>query len=390
MDSRLDKRLKSVRSLPNGKFEFYRKMFDKNKENEEKIKKNVFTKNDDFYEDDELEELKKNDILQLPYTDDEKSSHLLQTTKNNGSKFGIYSSKIDDKIKKTQRYSLNIDSYSKSIENYKPKLITVLDENNNDKIVEDPKPAVQEEIKKVKDKKDFFEKRMSVLHDDVKITNLVKNKNLSKSCNFNKELFESNIKIQKPVYVDFDDIDLSDTSYDDESDNNSVKQNNNKINDHSDLYSKPIKIMNKDEDGQDSSDDSKNQYDAKKPPLPPPKPKRTFEHDIYVKFKIDLNKTFDTSTLVFDTFNNESPPKLTSLGGKSIASEHIYETLGSVQQFVTKLDSDDFVTRENNNKFGDSDSFGATASPALSRSSNQSQQDNISKTIGGFNKKVIF
>ena len=399
--SRLDQRLKSVRSLGKGKFESYRKMFDStdkinnnNEKNDNKMKtinettnnKNINKNslqgiledaNEKFYDDKELEDMQKKDILQLPYTDDEKSSHLLKN--KNNSKFGIYS-KNTDNMYQNKSYSVDIDeSFEKKnskqlVKNMNP--INDFNNKKNDKPKEDVCKNEDDIIDyKVKDKKNYFENRI-INSNDGKNSNLVAHKQLSKSCNFNEEIFKINPNIKasvnflpKPEYVVMDDIDLSDTSYDDDDDDDDESEDN------------TIDV---------SIDDTKNNVkneitDKNVQPLlstrPPPKPKRTFEHEIYMTFKLDLNKAFSTNLPDFNDLSIDSPANKNSMGNnKTVVNDHIYESLGSVQNFMSSTLNDNIIKKEN--KINEQ-------SPQLSRSSNQSSNQDINDNKGSNTKLKV-
>ena len=411
MDGRSNPCLKSVRSLPKGRFDIYRKMFDANDNNSNKnghsnkvdkingklsksngsigCKTNNYNTNslnditEDFYSDEELEKMEKKDILQLPYTDDEKSSHLRNTKlnqncNNNASKFGIYS-KTSNIVLPNQR---NIDD-SKSVVSFnsKTKLTTVPDpdqanDTNNKSeaksitsLNKTDKSDLDSETVKVKDKKEFFERQISNIVFTTTTTNLVTRKNLSKSCNFNKEIFQNriinpniNAKGPKPEYLVIDDIELSDTSFEDESENDEDSSSDNQI---TEEINNIVNNNNLNDDKSKFSDELKIVI----PPIPPPKPKRTFEHDIYTTFKLDLNKAFSTNIPEFDSFNMESPSKSV----KSAPNDHIYESLGPFQNYIkNNFDQNDNIDKKNT--FDDNRSPGKQSdfeSPLLSRSSNQ-------------------
>ena len=405
--SRLDQRLKSVRCLGKGKFESYRKMFDltdktnnnNNEKNDYKINtinettnnKNINKKflkgisedvNEQFYDDKVLDEMQKNDILQLPYTDDEKSSHL----KN--SKFGIYS-KNNDKMNQTKNLSFDIhDSLNKKNSKLSIKNMDLTSDSNshkNDKFEENSGKKEDFIDFKVKDKKNYFENRLKNL-DDAKNSNLVtaKNRNLSKSCNFNEDIYKINPNIKasvnnlpQPEYVLMDDIELSDTSYDDDEDDNDDDDD-----DESDGNTIDMTIGDSQNNVKNIElNNFKNDQNTKTPPKPPPKkPNRTFEHDIYTTFKLDLNKAFSTNLPDFNELNIDSPPKnKSSIGSnKTLVNDHIYESLGSVQNFMNNSLNDSVLKKEK--KINDE-------SLKLSRSSNQSSNQDLNSKKG-FNTKL--
>jgi hypothetical protein len=213
---------------------------------------------------------------------------------------------------------------------------------------------------KVKEKKNYFENRIKNI-DNGKNSNLGKSKQLSKSCNFNEEIFKINPNIKasvnylpKPEYVVIDDIELSDTSYDDDADDDEESADNTidvSIGDTLNNVKKEITVKNVE------SQDLKPEILS----TPPPKPKRTFEHEIYMTFKLDLNKAFSTNLPDYNDLNIDSPKNKNSIGSNK--TDHIYESLGSVPNFMNSTLNDNVFKKENKIK--------EEELPKLSRSSNQ-------------------
>ena len=367
--------------------------------------------NSEFYDDKELDQMEEKEILQLPYTDDEKSSHLLSKTT---SKFGIYSKNSDNRgplpnqlfsadleqvlkknnsktssansnssVSRPSNVNINLNiSKSKLNNNYDNKL----KEDDEDEVDNSSKPVTNNNNNVgVKDKKSYFENKITKFSDNNEKSNLTKNKNLSKSCNFNDGIFNKNLnttanisQLPKPEYVIIDDIELSDTSYDedddddDEDDNDDKNESGNtmdKIFDKKDAST--TDCVNNNNNNHVNQNEKTNESAVQDPLVPPPKPKRTFEHDIYTTFKLDLNKAFSTELTDFDALNLDHPSKVNSPVGNN---DHIYESLSPFQNFTNNNSN-----YKNENKLARE----RDEAPSLIRTSNQSSNKPLS------NKKVI-
>jgi hypothetical protein len=81
-------------------------------------------------------------------------------------------------------------------------------------------------------------------------------------------------------------------------------------------------------------------------PPAPPKPKRTFEHDIYVNSK-NLGKNIPKHNKVETTNNNNN--------NTNMNNEHIYEALPSVKEFPEYFDTDEIKANKTKNNLNPND-----------------------------------
>jgi hypothetical protein len=208
-DSCFDKRMKSVRGLPKGDFQTYRQIFD--------------TKTKFHYEKQDILNgvkhrlkliHKTENILQLPYTDDEKTTHLKMTPSSTplNKSFDYMSEEKPD----TSNYEKTLSVASDE----------VAYENNNKQKCDSPKYELLSDAHsdavqiifcddKVQNEQISYRQpdNQASKNDDKKElnnndSNLLRLKELSKSCNLNSTL----------KFVQIDDIDLSDESFEDEND----------------------------------------------------------------------------------------------------------------------------------------------------------------------------